>query len=234
MTVLLAGITGPVDEMNYEGIMISMASFDDGWIADVASYVRNSFNNSASMITSNQVARLRKQLGEVGNSFTIPEVLSMLPVALTNQANWKVTASHNSEKAADAVNGVSAGKSWSSETKQAEAMWFQVELPEPITFWELSLNAPAPAAGTPASSPQAYKVQTSMNGSDWSKSLADGNGRNPTTVIGVDPTQAKFVRVTLTSPATNSAPWAINRVQIFPSSGAVPVASSAPRVNRFD
>ena len=62
ITALLAGVTGPVDDENYQGQMVSMASYGDAWIADVASFIRGSFDNDASMITSNQVARIRKKL----------------------------------------------------------------------------------------------------------------------------------------------------------------------------
>ena len=44
---ILHGLTGPLDGKTYPGVMAPMNSQDDQWIADVATYVRNSFGNKA-------------------------------------------------------------------------------------------------------------------------------------------------------------------------------------------
>ena len=50
--VLLFGMTGEIDGKTYPGgVMVPMGGNSDEWIADVASYVRNSFGNSASFVT---------------------------------------------------------------------------------------------------------------------------------------------------------------------------------------
>ena len=217
ITALLYGVTGPVDGADYTGQMVSMSSYGDAWIADVASYIRNSFDNAAPMVTSNQVARIRKRIGDRAEPFTVAEILSTLPVALTNHAAWKATASHNSAAAAQAIHGASQSKAaaWTAGIPQDAGTWFQIELPEPVTLWEFHLESPLGVLEAPAGFPRGYKVQTSMTGTDWGKPVSEGSGRGPSTVISIDPIQTRMIRVTLISKAPEAAPWSISRTRIF-------------------
>ena len=232
ITALLAGVTGPVDDENYQGQMVSMASYGDAWVADVASFIRGSFDNDASMVTSNQVARIRKKIGGRTDAFTVEEIQSMLPVALTNQARWKATASHNPATAANAIDDV-ATTVWNSGVAQKEGTWFQIELPEPITLWDLNFDSSV-GDGASAGLPRGYKVQVSLDGSKWSEPVAEGKGRGPFTMISLHPVQARFLRVTLTMSAPDAPAWAISRTQILRAGQPVPQNTRAPRGNAFE
>ena len=43
---LLHGLTGPIDGRTYSEVMVPMGGNRDQWIADVASFIRNSFGNT--------------------------------------------------------------------------------------------------------------------------------------------------------------------------------------------
>jgi mono/diheme cytochrome c family protein len=214
ITALLTGVTGPVDGENYQGLMVSMASYGDAWIADVATYVRNSFDNEASVITSNQVARVRQRLGGRTDPYTVEEILSLMPVPLTNQAKWKLTASHNSTKASYAITG-GATNAWSSGAPQTAGMWFQIELPETVPLWDVNFASPARATLETSGFPRGYKVQVSIDGSQWSAPVAEGTGRGLYTLIHLEPVRAKVIRITLTSAPPDAPVWDINRTQIL-------------------
>jgi mono/diheme cytochrome c family protein len=233
ITALLFGVTGPVDGANYEGLMVPMQSYGDAWIADVASFIRTSFENSASMITSNQVARVRKKIGDRADPFTVPEILSMMPVALTNQAAWKVTASHNSSAAANAINR-SSTNAWTSGSPQAAGMWLQIELPEPATLWEINLQSPPPAKEASAAIPRGYKAQVSMNGSDWKATTSETIVRASGTVIAFEAVKAQAVRITLESPAADAPAWAISQIQISKQGRPPPAFTGKPATNPFE
>ena len=214
ITALLTGVTGPVDGEIYQGLMVSMGTYSDAWIADVASYIRNSFENEASMITSNHVARLRSRLGGRTEPFTVEEILSLMPVAVTNQAQWKTSASHNSSLASYAIDG-GATNAWTSGTAQSAGMWIQIELPKPVPLWDLNFAAPARSSLETSGFPRGYKVQVSLDGSQWSDPVAQGNGRGLYTLIPLDPVEAKAIRITLTSAAPDAPAWEINRTQLL-------------------
>ena len=234
ITALLCGIAGPIDGQTYQGLMVSMASYDDGWIADVASYVRNDFDNSGSMITSNQVARIRARIGNRTEPFTIPELLALLPVALTNQSTWKVTASHNPEMAQHATAGASRQTAWVVGASQASGMWFQIELPEPIPICEINLDSAASNAGKVGGFPDLSKVQLSMDGREWINPTVESQRRGPAFVFLFDPIRANVIRITSTSSAPEDAPWSISRAQLFQAGQPIPAASGKPRNNAFE
>jgi mono/diheme cytochrome c family protein len=155
ITALLTGVTGPIDEENYQSLMVSMASYNDEWIADVASYIRNSFENEASMITSNQVARIRKRLVGRTDPLTVEEIISTMPVPLTNQASWKVTASLNSTAAINAIRRWSTN-AWTSGSPKPLECGFKSNCPNPFRS---GISISPPRLG-PAWPPPAFRAGT--------------------------------------------------------------------------
>jgi mono/diheme cytochrome c family protein len=145
--VLLAGLQGPVDGKTYNGgaVMVSMAANDDAWIADVASFVRNSFGNNAGFVTPAQVADVRKAMAARRVPWTVAELLPTVPTLLTNSAEWKLRASHNAAAAANAA-GATPGARWDSGAPQAPGMWLEIELPAVTTISEVQIDSAAPVA----------------------------------------------------------------------------------------
>jgi hypothetical protein len=138
--VLLHGLTGEIDGVSYPGgVMAPMGTNTDEWIADAANFVRNSFGNSASFVTPAHVAGLRKASAP-RTMWTLPELLANTPALLTNQADWKATASHNAEAAANGINGSGATR-WDSGVAQGPGMWFQIELPQPTRITEVVIDS---------------------------------------------------------------------------------------------
>ena len=74
---LLHGLTGPLDGER-SGMMIPMGSNPDQWVADVASYVRNSFGNSAPFVTAADV-RARPRSTRRATPWTAAELESVMP-----------------------------------------------------------------------------------------------------------------------------------------------------------
>ncbi len=143
INVLLNGLTGPIGDASYPGgIMVPMGSNSDEWIADIASYVRNSFGNEAIFVEPEEVAAVRKA-DTRKSPWTVAELEANVPKRLTNTSAWKLTASHNSEKAANVVT-TGAGR-WDTGAPQAPGMWFQIELPEPVLVTDVQLDASLPS-----------------------------------------------------------------------------------------
>jgi mono/diheme cytochrome c family protein len=141
---LLHGMTGPLDGKTYAaGVMVPMGTNTDEWIAAVASYVRNSFGNSGTLVTASDVARVRAETGSRKDSWTVDALLGTLPSAMTVLPTWKATASHNPALAAGGLDYTG----WNSGVPQQAGMWFKVELPEPAIVTEVEFIAPAPPPG---------------------------------------------------------------------------------------
>ena len=58
---ILHGLSGPLDGRTYAEVMAPMGASSDRWIADVASFIRNGFGNSSSVVSEADVARVRKE-----------------------------------------------------------------------------------------------------------------------------------------------------------------------------
>ena len=230
--VLLHGMTGELDGKNFPGggVMVPMGTNTDEWIADIASYVRNSFGNSAPFVTPERVAAVRKANPRT-SMWSFAELVSTTPMPLLNQPQWKATASHNPEAAASGINGEGTTR-WESAVAQEPGMWFQIELPQPVNVAEILVDTPAGGRGgfgfgrgrgtLPAGPVAAYRLQVSMDGTTWSEPVAEGQGQNPTTTITLKPVPAKFVRITQTGTPQPASAWAIQRVRIFAIGGLKP------------
>jgi mono/diheme cytochrome c family protein len=141
--VLLHGLSGPIGGKTYTDAMIPMgAGSSDEWVAGVASYVRTSFGNSGGLVTPADVARVRRETASRKTPWTLPELESSLPRALDPQT-LKLTASHGSESAANAI----TLRGWNSGAPQAAGMWFQIELPQASTVTELQFESGAAGGG---------------------------------------------------------------------------------------
>ena len=80
---LLHGMDGPIDGRSYAGgVMAPMGTNRDEWIADIGSYVRNSFGNVGPFISQADVARVRAATAGRTAFWKVDELVASLPAAL--------------------------------------------------------------------------------------------------------------------------------------------------------
>jgi glucose/arabinose dehydrogenase/mono/diheme cytochrome c family protein len=235
--VLLHGLTGPVAGNSYTEVMVPMGQSGDEWVAAIASYVRNSFGNRASLVAPAEVARVRAATSDRKALWTAAELEGSLPKMIPTDG-LKFSASHNPQIAMQAT-GINP---WTSGYAQQPGMWFQVELPQPMTIIEVQFTSTAasvdttpavpgaptrtgvPGAGgrgtagappppPPLGFPREFQVQVSNDGTAWSDPVTRGTGGTTQTDIAFAPVRAKFVRITQTG--TADAPWTIQRLRLF-------------------
>ena len=213
---LLHGMSGPIDGRTFPQVMVSMGSNTDQWVADIASYVRNSFGNSSTWVTAADVARVRSVTASRKAQWTIVELESSLPRPLIPDARWTVTASHNSSRAIGALDYTR----WTSDAPQQPGMWIEVALPQPVVLNEIQFESPPTAGGRGGSPPagtfpRGYRVEVSTDGTTWSAPVAEGEGSGRTTVISFAPVRARVVRITQTAITENAPVWSIERLRLY-------------------
>ncbi|QEH39132.1 Cytochrome c [Aquisphaera giovannonii] len=229
VNVVLSGLIGPVGGKTYPSLMAPMGTNDDEWIASAVSYVRNAFGNSASVVTPAEVAQARA--ASKGRSFpwTPAELEASLPGALRYRPDWKVSASQNAEFAHFGINGTGF-IGWDSGEPQKPGMWYAVEMPRPAALGEIVIESRAGGFG-PATHPRGYRVEASADGKTWGPAIAEGRGDGPTLrVAPAKPVAAKAVRVTLTEPAADGAPWTVQKVRLYEAAKAPAPGSLEPRI----
>ena len=228
---LLHGLTGPIDGRTYPQVMVAMGTNKDQWVADITSYVRNSFGNSGTFATIGDVARVRAETGDRKTPWTVVDLDASLPRLLVADPSWRVTASHdarptpqaNAEGGYNFIGNASGALNflgWTTGVPQQAGMWFQIELPAPQVLTEIqftSSTAGGGRSGTPPdwTYPRGYEVQVSNDGNTWSAPVAEGQGVPGTTVITFKPVSAKFVRITQTSTVSNAPPWSMRLLRLY-------------------
>ena len=205
---LLHGLTGPLDEKEYEGLMVSMATNDDQWLADVTTYIRNSFGNKSDLTTPRDVARLRKKHADRKEPWTQSELEKLSPPILSNSADWKLTSSHGQNSLGGCIDHDLSSR-FTTSAFQVPGMWVQIELPRPAKISALTLDA----GSSTGDYPRGYEVVVSTDGKTWSKPLAKGKGKGPITKINLPEPDARFVKITQTG-AVNGLYWSIHDLKI--------------------
>ncbi|HUE96396.1 MAG TPA: discoidin domain-containing protein, partial [Longimicrobiaceae bacterium] len=216
---LVYGIQGP------DAQMPAMGENPDEWVAAVSSYIRNTFSNQAPPISPEQVAAVRAANAGRSAPFTYAQLVASIPVLLEPQQNWRVTASHSARMVVGATAepaGAFTFEGWTTGRAQEAGMWFQVELPAATRLTEIEFTSPTQGGrGNPPrrAAPQAYRVETSMNGTSWT-SVAEGQPEGTAaTTITFEPVQARFVRITQTASAEDAPVWTMHRLKLYAPPG---------------
>jgi len=227
---VLHGLSGPVDGKTYPQVMVAMGSNKDQWIADVVSYVRNSFGNAGTFATSDDIARVRTATAARKTPWTVAELEASLPRPLVPAPTWKITASHEGHPSPQAnaeggynytasAGGVVTYLGWTTGVPQQSGMWLQIELPAPVMLTEIQFTSSTVGGGRGAvpvwTFPRGYRVQVSADGNTWGPPVAEGQGAPGTTTISFAPVSTRFVRLTQTASAADAPPWSIRLLRLY-------------------
>lgn len=202
---VLHGVTGPIKGKTYQGQMIPMANNDDTWIASVLSYVRNSFGNSASCVTKDDVARVRKETAGRAQPWTEAELIAAgLPV-LTNRKEWKLTASESPEKLINLIENKAA---WETKGNLNDKMWISIELPQETALGGINIRS-----NSSSERRRELKVEISTDGTKWKEVIRTDASRNNSD-LRFNPANAKFVRIKPAS-GDNKKPWTVHEINLL-------------------
>ena len=205
---LLHGLTGDIDGKKYEGLMVSMATNDNDWIANITTYIRNSFGNKAEPTRANQVGKLRDKFKSRKEPWTQAELEEIYPPVLANQKHWKLTASHGQSELKGCIDH-DIDSRFTTGKIQSPGMWVQVELPKVSELTQITLDA----GSSTGDYPRGYEVVASVDGKTWSKPIARGDGKSAVTNIKFPPTKAKFLKITQTKKHSGLY-WSIHEMSL--------------------
>ena len=205
---LLHGLTGDIDGKKYEGLMVSMATNDNDWIANITTYIRNSFGNKAEPTRANQVGKLRDKFKSRKEPWTQAELEEIYPPVLANQKHWKLTASHGQSELKGCIDH-DIDSRFTTGKIQSPGMWVQVELPKVSELTQITLDA----GSSTGDYPRGYEVVASVDGKTWSKPIARGDGKSAVTNIKFPPTKAKFLKITQTK-RHSGLYWSIHEMSL--------------------
>jgi len=208
--ILLHGLSGTIDGKEYPGnLMAPQGGNNDGWIADVLTFARNSFGNAGAPLDAAAVARVRKEQAGRERPWRTEELAALLPVGREQMAGWKISASHAGEACERAIDGDPATR-WSTGVDLQPGLWFQIDFGAPFAVRQLQLDTSRSAGDYP----RGFSVVVSDDGEHWSEPLVEGQGERPVTRITVpEPRPARFVRIEQTGKKSGLW-WSIHELQV--------------------
>ncbi|MER2490387.1 DUF7133 domain-containing protein [Catenovulum sediminis] len=209
--IVLDGLMGPIEGETYAGgMMASIASNDDQWIADVLTYLRNNFANQASMVSAQQIAKLRT-LDAQSSPWTLDALEQKYGQKLTNKKAWKFSASHNPKNFAALIDGKADWAKWDSEDLQQIGMWLQVELPQVYQISQVYMDCRKWSWRCA----KAFDLEFSIDGENWQK--VDSNiEKSPQRTSETLGQKAKFIRFVLQNGSSQQT-WSVTEIDIYGS-----------------
>jgi mono/diheme cytochrome c family protein len=209
--ILLKGMHGELDGKAYPGPMLPLESFDDGWLASVLTYVRNSWGNKAPAITADDVASVRASIVDRKEMYLTSEILAMTPLPKKEMKTWTLTASHNQSACANAIDGKEDSR-WDTNAVQADGMWFAFDMKEERVLNSITLRC----EGSSDDYPRRYSVEVSADGESWNQIVAPTVGTSPVTDILFPSIKTRHVRITQLGQAEGKF-WSIHQLEVFAS-----------------
>ncbi|MFN3241044.1 MAG: discoidin domain-containing protein [Planctomycetota bacterium] len=188
--IVLNGLQGPVDGKTYIAAMASMSMNDDAWIADVLTYVRNSWGNQGELVTEAEIARVRAACKDRSEPWTLAELKPFDPV-LEGRRRWKLTSDRNQAELTGCIDGDPSTR-WTTGETQRPGTWLVIELPEAVEVAAIDLDTTA----SPGDWPKRYELRTSEDGKQWSRPIASGKGSKDASRITFAPVTTRWLKVT--------------------------------------
>lgn len=206
---LLHGVTGPIDGQTYESMMTPMGANDDEWVAAVLSYLRTGFGNAATLVTKQDVARVRTEYSGRVDPWTVSDLEPRYPRLVEQAKSWILSTNHQRhENASGGVRQVRL--SFSAGPDQVPGTWLQVELPEATEISGVRFGCQK----SHRNQPRGYQIQLSGDGETWGEPVAVGKGGSPIIESMFAATRAKFVRITQTG-TTSKVAWTVDSIALF-------------------
>jgi mono/diheme cytochrome c family protein len=215
INLVLHGMQGPIDGVNYTGgMMPSISSNGDEYVANVLTYIRNSFGNEGSLVTANDVAAVKKMQYAPKAMWTQTELDNKFAQELTNKSQWKVSTNFkvhpklNIEKLTDTL---TKRPFFSAQITRQKGQAITIELPAIAIISEVVVDSNI----LKDFYSRHYTIEFSEDGSNWmtviNNKVAGEMNREQT--LGH---KAKFIRLT-NQLSANRKPWRIQEISLFGS-----------------
>jgi len=202
--LVLKGLKGPIDGKDY-GVMPPLESNSDEYIAEVISYIRHSWQNKASAVSTKDVQVVRKDVKKQKDMFSLKSLYERYPSILDNKKKWKISANVNNDRnALDKLKKPT--KRWTSMKPMEKGYYIQIQLPqvEEIQGLQMSSNEDAE-----------FEVQVSQDGKKWS-SAGTLKGKKGVSAVNFDSVKAKYFKVITLS--QNDESWSLRGVNLIAAS----------------
>jgi len=225
IAIVLHGLQGKIDGVDYGAPMVPMNSYSDAELANVLTYIRNSFGNRAPAVEPAAVAARRAADSARSNYWTMEELVAQIPVLsvprekFKRRAEWKLAV--NMEPRDDAppelmLDGDPKTGYFTKGFKPFPVESLTVELParSRITGIDVESSGEKSPNGKDMGWAVAYSVETSDDGKAWAMAVPRVVGEPHSRLNLPAPIEGKFLRLTITE-KEGWQPWVIKELNLY-------------------
>jgi glucose/arabinose dehydrogenase/mono/diheme cytochrome c family protein len=229
IAILLHGMQGKVDGVDYGAPMVPMNSYSDSELAGVLTYVRNSFGNRAPAVESAAVAALRAADAGRTNYWTLEELTSRLPALgvprerFKRRADWKLASNmeaRNNSPLDAMLDGDPKTGFFTRDVKPFPLEWLTVELPagSKIVGIEVDSRGEKSEDGSEFGWAPFYSVEVSDDGKAWKMVAPKVVGEPHARLNFTAPIEARHLRIAIAE-KEGWQPWVIKELNLFGDEG---------------
>ena len=225
LTILLHGLQGPVDGVDYGSPMVPMNSYSDAELASVLTYVRNSFGNRAPMVEPAAVAARRAADAGRTNYWTLAELTGQVPALgvprarFQRRAEWRLAANiqaRNGSPLEAMLDGDPKTGYYTEGFRPFPVEWLTIELParSRILGIEIDSRGEKSRNGQDMGWAPAYSVEVSDDGKSWTMVAQKVVGEPHARLNFASPVEARHLRITITE-KEGWQPWVIRELNLY-------------------
>ena len=229
IAILLHGLQGEVNGVDYGAPMVPMNSYSDAELAGVLTYVRNSFGNRAPAVAPEAVAARRAADVGHANYWTLAELTNQIPALgvprerFKRRAEWKLAANMEARKTAplEAILDGDPKTGYITEgVKPFPVEWFTVELParSKIVGIDIDSRGEKGEGGKEFGWAPFYSVEVSDDGKTWTMVAPKVVGEPHARFNLAAPVEARRLRIAITE-KEGWQPWVIKELHLFGDEG---------------
>jgi len=215
INLVLHGLQGEIDGVNYVGgMMPSISSNGDEYIANVLTYIRNNFGNEGSMITAKDVATVSNMNYTPDVMWTQASLEEKFSNELTEKSQWKITTNfdvHPRFNISMLTDNKFERPFFSSKVPRKSGQAITIELPKLAAISQVIINSSALANFYS----RHYTIEFSENGTNWHTVIENSTAVevNKEETLGH---KAKYIRLT-NKADTKRHFWRIQEILLFGS-----------------
>jgi hypothetical protein len=230
IAIVLHGLQGKIDGVDYGAPMVPMNSYSDAELANVLTYIRNSFGNRAPAVEPAAVAARRATDSGRSNYWTMEELTRQLPALAVprerfkRRAEWKLAVNMEPRDNAPPelmLDGDPKTGYFTKGFKPFPVEWLTVELParSRITGIDVDSSGEKGPNGKDMGWAPAYSVEVSDDGKTWTMAVPHAVGEPHARLNLAAPVEAKHLRITITE-KEGWQPWVIKELNLFGDEGS--------------
>ena len=229
IAIMLHGLQGEVNGVDYGAPMVPMGSYSDAELANVLTYIRNSFGNRAPAVEPAAVTTRRTADAARANYWTIDELARQIPALgvprerFKRRAEWKVAGNIEARQGAPLeamLDGDAKTGYFTRGSKPFPVEWLTIELParSRISGIVIDSRGEKSSRGRDMGWAPAYSLEVSDDGKTWTMVAPKVVGEPHARLNLPAPVDARHLRIAITEKEGWQS-WVIKELDLYGQEG---------------